>query len=345
MLRTILPLATALIVGPAAEAAEDFQPLFDSQETLAVEIEGPFKTLSRDRPEDDELEGVLRYTAADDSVVALDVALRTRGRLRHEERICQFPPIRLNFKKSQVDGTLFDNQDKLKLVTHCQNSSRNNEQSVVSEYIAYRIFNLLTERSYRARLLEVTYIYTDDDDRLQKYAILIEDTDRLAERLGAETESAHNVPIADFRPDDLNLTSVFQYMIGNTDFSPIASDPTGTCCHNMTLLVREGQLHHTVPYDFDLSGFVDTPYSFANPRFKLRSTRQRLYRGRCVNNDYLPATLDLFRQRRGDIEGLIQNQAELDRGHRKSMLSFIDGFYETIDNPRRVRNRLIEKCL
>jgi len=347
MLRTVILTVFAWLLGCAAIAAraDDPIPLFQDDLLLEVEIEGPFRMLAAERPEEEELPGELRYTTADGSVVELDVALRTRGQLRQEERICKFPPLRLNFRKSQVAGTLFELQDKLKLVTHCQNSSKHYEQAVVSEYLAYRIFNLLTDRSYRARLLNVRYIYTDDDDRLQKYAILIEDADQLAERLGAETAAAHGMSVRQIHPEDLNLTSVFQYMIGNTDFSPIASDPTGTCCHNQTLLVREGQLHYTVPYDFDLSGLVDAPHGFANPRFKLRSPRQRLYRGRCVNNDYLPATLELFRQRRDDIENLIQNQAELDQGHRKSMLSFISDFYETIDNPKKVRNRLIEKCV
>ena len=343
--RCALTCAALLITAPVA-AEDGSGPLFAGHETLSVEIEGPFAALSEDRPEEEELPGILRYTADDGSVIELDVALRTRGKLRRDEEVCEFPPLRLNFKKSQVEGTVFESQDKLKLVSHCQNFGRLYEQGVVAEYIAYRILNLLTDHSYRARLLSVAYTYSDSRLRFEKYAILIEHKDSLGERLGAETTVAHGIPVTDIYPAGLNLVSVFQYLIGNTDFSPIASDPDGgDCCHNQTLLVREGQFHLTVPYDFDLSGLVNAEYAEPNPRFKLRSPRQRLYRGRCINNNYLPATLALFRERRAAIEALVRDQAELDDGYRKRMLGFIEDFYKTIDNPKRVRSKLIKQCL
>ena len=73
--------------------------------------------------------------------------------------------------------------------------------------------------------------------------------------------------------------------------------------------------------------------------------RQRLYRGRCVNNPLLPATLQRFRDKREEIEAMIENQQELTSTTRRNMLKYVESFYETIDNPRRVEKRLIEDCL
>jgi len=336
---------TMLQFSPAAAAEPKTDPLFTSHDTLHVEIEAPLSMLAEDRPDEEEFPGKLRYTEDDGRQLELDMVVRTRGRLRRSKEVCDFPPLRLNFRKSQLDGTLFDKQDKIKLVAHCENASHRYAQAVLAEYLAYRVFNVLTDRSFNARLLNVTYVFSDDDRTIDTFAVLIEDKDRLAQRLKARTVNTERVQEADIEPANLNLTSVFQYFIGNTDFSPIAGPPDSECCHNQVLFKRKHGLDITVPYDFDQSGFVDAPHAQPNPRFRLRSVEERLYRGRCINNDILPATLQLFRERRGDIEGIIRSQPELARGKERDILKYIAGFYETIDDANRVQSDLVGKCL
>lgn len=342
---------TAFIVTlfPLAASANDdpigtFDPLFMSTDTLAIEIEGPFDEITRERSDELELPGMLRYTATDGSVVELDVQLRARGNRRRDPGTCRFPPVRINFKKSQTDNTLFHKQDKIKLVTHCQHNN-SYKQTVISEYLVYRIFNVLTDYSFRARLLEVRYVYTDDDEVTDSYGIFIEHNDRIGKRIGGEPIETERVDVATIKPEDLNLTSVFHYFIGNTDFSPRAAPPDARCCHNQTLFTHEDGLYRTVPYDFDQSGLVGAKHASPNERFNLRSVRQRLYRGRCVNNDQLPQTLQLFRDKRAEIEALIAAQPELTDGRRRGMLKYIDAFYDTIDKPKRVASNLIKRCI
>ena len=222
-------------------------PLFAAHDTLNVVLTGPFGMLTRERPDEEEAPGKFRYETDEGAVVELDTAIRTRGRNRRDRETCNFPPIRLNFKKSQTKDTLFDKQDKLKLVTHCETGSQRYEQSVLSEYLAYRIFNVFTDASFRVRLLRITYEYTDRDRELENYGILIESTERLGKRLDAETLTIERVTVADIRPRDLNLTSIFQYFLGNTDFSPIASAPDDDCCHNQALLAPKEGLYFSVP--------------------------------------------------------------------------------------------------
>ena len=331
--------------SPAAAAETKPDPLFTSHETLNVEIEAPLRMLAEDRPDEEEFPGKLRYTEDDGRQLELDMVVRTRGRLRRSKEICDFPPLRLNFRKSQLDGTLFDKQDKIKLVAHCGNSSHRYEQALLAEYLVYRVFNVLTDRSFNARLLNVTYVFSDADRTMETFAVLIEDKDRLGKRLKAKTVNTQRVRVVDIEPANLNLTSVFQYFIGNTDFSPIAGPPDSECCHNQALFERKHGLDITVPYDFDQSGFVNAPHAQPNSRFRLRSVRDRLYRGRCINNDVLPATLQFFQERRGDIEAVVRSQPELARGKEKDILDFIAGFYETIADPDRVQSNLVNKCL
>ena len=348
MLRSYWTTAAIVLFLPifAASAQDDNEPdpLFASNEIIDVEIEAPFDRLSIDRPDEEEVAGKFRYTADDGNPVEFDVALRTRGRLRRTKTVCQFPPLRLNFKKSEVKGSLFDKQDRLKVVTHCNESPRY-EQAIISEYLAYRIFNLLTDVSFRVRLVRATYTYTDEDLQIQRYAVLIEHKDRIEKRLGAKTIKVQKALIQDLRQPDLNLASVFQFLIGNTDYSPIATSPGEDCCHNQILFARDGEPHYTIPYDFDQSGLAGAPYATPNKRFDLRSTRERLYRGRCVNNSYLPSTIKLFDDKRSDIEALIQNQQGLTRGTAKQMLNYVKLFYDVIDKPRRLNSRIVKKCI
>ena len=334
-----------LAIAASDEDIRDFDPLFMSTDTLEVELEGPFALITRERSDEEEVEGKFRYTEADGSTVEFDVLYRARGNWRRNPDICRFPPIRINFRKSQTDDTLFDKQDKIKLVTHCETRSQAYKQAVISEYLAYRVLNILTDYSFRARLLKLKYVYTDRDYTEETFGVLIEHNDRIGKRINGEPFETERVAVTEIEPEDLNLTSVFQYFLGNTDFSPKAAPPDERCCHNQTLFTQEDGLYRTIPYDFDQSGFVNADHAAPNPRFGIRTVRVRVYRGRCVNNELLPQNLQLFRDKRPEIEALIENQAELSSKTRRSMLKYVDSFYDAIDNPKRVEGRLIGKCI
>jgi hypothetical protein len=334
-----------LAAGAAnAKDIREYDPLFSSEDTLKVDLEGPFAFLARERPDEEEAPGKFRYVDADGETVEFDVQIRARGNWRRNPDICEFPPLRVNFKKSQTDDTLFDKQDKIKLVTHC-NDNKSYSQAVVSEYLAYRIYNVLTDYSFRVRLVDITYLYTDRDESINSYAVLIEHKDRLGKRIGGEPVLEERVAVSSLNAENLSLASVFQYFIGNTDFSPIATPPGEECCHNQALYTTEEGPYRTIPFDFDQTGLVDAQHAQPNPRFGLANVKERLYRGRCANNELLPATLQLFRDKRAEIEALIENQPELLPTTRRNMLKYIDSFYGIIDKPRRVDYRMIEACL
>jgi hypothetical protein len=344
-LRLYTAVALLACCGPVASAPSEADPLFADDTVLEVRIEAPFDRLTDERPQHKDLDGKFSYADSQGNVSVLDVGVRVRGKLRSTSETCSFPPLRLDFVKSQVAGTLFEGQDKLKLVTHCRNRAVRYEQSLLAEYLAYRIYNQLTDASFRVRLLHATYVPTDGGSDLESYAFIIEDKHRFAHRIGIKKPDVNRVRVVDLNAAELNLSSVFQYFIGNTDFSPIAAAPGEACCHNQVLFSRKGNAYLSVPYDFDQSGLVNAPYAAPDPKFDLDSPRDRLYRGRCVNNDHLPATLALFREKRTAIETLVENQEGLRPSTRKQMLDFIEDFYKTIEDPDRVTKYIVNRCI
>jgi len=330
----------------SADNGQDVDPLFASDDILRVTITAPITTIMKERPIEEYVAGTFTYSEADGAVVAFDVGLRTRGRFRRRVETCDFAPLRMNFKKSETKGTLFAKQDKLKLVTHCENKSPKYQQSVVSEYLAYRVFNLLTDVSFRTRLLEVTYVDTDRDNReTVSYAIFIEHQDRMAKRIDTPTVTTHMITVQMMIPEYGALTALFQYFLGNTDYSQIATAPGEDCCHNHELFGQEGEKMYSVPYDFDMTGFVNAPHARPNSRFGLRNVRDRLYRGRCLHNTYLDGVIATFTEQREGIYALVNAQEQLTKSTRRAQIRFIDSFYKTIESEKKIEKELFEECL
>ena len=318
-------------------------PLFQSHETLNVTLSAPLTAITGDRSTEDDVHGMLSYVHTDGERVSLDIKIRARGHSRHA--ICDLPPLWLNFRKSQVKDTLFDKQDRLKLAVHCQDSERY-EQSLLREYLAYRILNLATPVSFQVRLLRVTWVDTDGErDQEIRYAFLLEHKKRLGKRLGRKDLKIDETSVAALDPGHLNLTSVFQFLIGNTDFSPIAKSEYNECCHNYVLFSNDRDLLVAIPYDFDQSGLVNAPYALPGQQFGIRTVRQRIYRGRCENNGYVEASLDRFNEVRNNIFALIETQDGLTGKGRDYLADYVQTFYDIADDSRRVTRLMIHRCI
>ena len=331
----------ALIAVPTGSAASP-DPLFQDDAALRVEITAPFSRLINERPKDLEFEGSFSYKGADGESVELDLQVRARGKYRHTN--CDFPPLFLNFKRSQVEGTVFDQQNKLKMVVHCKDSARY-QQSVLREYLAYRILNAMTEKSFQVRLLDVTYVDSENRrPRMVRSAFLIEHENRMADRLDAQRLNVFPERVSDIQADYLNLTSVYQYLLGNTDFSPILGSK-GECCHNYAMFGTDGGPLLAIPYDFDMSGFVNTPYARPETGLGIDNVRQRLYQGFCVNNNHVEASVAEFLQARNELYALVAGQKAMDESVRVRLASYMDEFYETIGNPQGVRQELVDRCI
>ena len=319
-------------------------PLFESNATLEITIEAPLTTLVKERSDVDYLDGMISYTDEHNVDKSFDLKLRTRGRYRRQKSTCFFPPIRLNFRKGQVADSVFAGQDKLKLITHCQTNRPQSEQLVLREYLAYRILNTLTDKSLAARLMRITYVDSESDkEPLTKYGFVIEDDDDMAERVELTALDSIGLNYRDLDQTQTNLISVYQYLIGNTDYSIIRGPADDKCCHN-SIPLSNGEIAFPVPYDFDFSGIVDARYASPNPRFKIRKVTQRLYRGRCNNNSILPDTFAYFETKKPEIYGLVDELTDLDEKNRRKVERYLDSFYEEIADEKKIERNFVKKC-
>ncbi len=340
-----LGLAAVAAAGSTADEKPGIAKLFAENSILTASIEAPLKTLMRDRPDDLYLEGKFRLAGADGSEQVLDLKIRTRGQYRRDKTHCDFPPIRLNFRKKQVAGTVLEGQDKLKLVTHCRNREPKFTQYVLREYLVYRLLNALTDISFGVRLMQITYIDTESSGRMTKLGFVIEDDDDVAQRNGMQTVKTGDISYEDLEAGQQNLIHVFQYMIGNTEYSLVRAEPDKNCCHNTDLLSTTGNSPLTpLAYDFDFAGLVNAPYAEPNPKYNLRAVRQRLYKGRCENNELLQETIQRFHDRKDLIFAIVDEFGLLNSRSRRYVTRYLNTFFENTAQPSFIQAELAGKC-
>ncbi len=324
-------------------------PLFQSHDILEMTLSADFHTIrEEDRSDEDSQErpATMEWTGADGSTGSLEIEIQTRGNFRLSKRNCDFPPLRLDVDRSEAEGTLFEIQDKIKMVVPCKLGQDYWEQYVLAEYLVYRMLNVLTPVSFRARLARVTFVDSSgEDDSFTRYAFLLEDDSELAKRAGGIKQ--------DWQGGQLNpvlldmeyavLVEFFQYMIGNTDWS-------GAEMHNMELLRDRNRRPYAVPFDFDFSGIIDTRYAVPDHSLPIRSVRRRLFRGFCPDQLNRPpevyqATADVFLQKKGEIYDLWRNLEPLDRDRLEDTLEYLDEFYEIMEDPDRIRRYMLDECV
>jgi len=344
----LLRLLIVLLIGAAlagTAAATDAAPLFAEDSILKVRIEAPLTSLMRDRPDEDYLTGSFSYESKGGETQTLSLKVRTRGNYRRDPEHCDFAPLRLNFRKSEVVDSLFAGQDKLKLVTHCRSNSIAFRQFVLREYLIYRFLNQLTEVSYRVRLLHIEYVDTEGQEALTRYGFVIEDDKAVAARNELQVVKIRHVPPEEIDRNFQNLLHVFEYMVGNTEYSFINPEPDKNCCHNADVLSATGGAPY-IPllFDFDFSGLVHAPYAEPNPRYPVGNVRIRHYKGLCNNNDILGETLQRFRDQERQMFDIIEQLEPLSTRAWRSIRSYLAGFYRVINDPEAVERKLQDQC-
>ena len=327
-----------------AEAAEN-APLFQSFEPIKMTLRTDIEWLRDERNDSVEVEGTLTFVDLDGSTIERPVDTRTRGNFRRDKKNCNFPPLRLDFPTSQMEGTVFEGQDKLKLVTPCNDGRDSYQNYVFDEYLAYRVFNLLTPRSHRVRLVEITYEDVEDDyDTRTKMGFLIEDEDQMAERNRGTLEEVNQFHPARALGEYSMLVAMFNFMIANVDWSPV-------WFHNVKLVRTESGEFLTVPYDFDFSGVVNARYATVAPQVqnRIRRVTQRLYRGFCRPELTHATAVARFAETRDEVTALYNDFAALgfehfDADDAKDALEFFEDFYKVVDDPEEFEDEIIDDC-
>jgi len=313
--------------------------LFEDNTVLEINLSGPISSLFEEKNDSRQLPFVLRANDLEHTI-----KVRVRGKSRR--RVCSFPPLRLNFAANDTVQSVFQDQNKLKLVTHCRDRG-SVHASTLKEYAAYRIFNLVSDVSYRVRLLHITYTDTDGglkEKEFDRYGFLIESASALAERVGGQAEHVTGVSLRSLDNQQAATVYIFQYLIGNTDWSLVTADEDDTCCHNGDLL-KIGSVRFYVPYDFDLSGLVNAIYARPDPSLNISRVTQRRYRGYCISTDALHDALSAIKARQVDILDVISQLPGLSQKETEATVKYLEKFFDKANDDDKIVRSFERACL
>ena len=340
----------AKVLTPEEKAAADFEKalkraklseaFFTAKTPMEITLTTNIKRIRGDKNEKAPWRpAVFSYTDSSGKQVAVPGQIRTRGIWRLKN--CEFPPIRINFKSEITKGTAFQGIDKPKLVNFCRDTD-DYEQYLLQEVQLYRIYNLLTPASHRVRLLNLTY--TDSASGkvyAKRAALLLEEPETMAARNGGPIMELKGAIQQDLDPYHDALVGLFQYFIGNTDWSIYA-------LHNMELVTQpETGAFLPVAFDFDFSGVINTNYATPDPKLSIQRVRDRLFRGYCESYDNYEKAMAKFNEQKDAIYALYSDEIGkmIKPKIVEGTLKYYDEFYKTINDARRAKKEISEDCV
>ncbi len=340
LIATVATFANAQDVQQSGDSLKPDKParIFTADRPLAFTLVANYGRLKHERKGTPTYHWAeIRYTDSAGAPVALPIQVRTRGIWRRNN--CELPPLRLHFAKENEKHTQFAKLKNAKLVMHCRDADEY-EQYLLMEYQLYRVYNVLSPMSHLVRLARVTYQDSASGKPVAtRYAFLLEDLDAMAGRLAATVTKLKGANPGDLNEESDAFIGVFQYLIGNTDWSISA-------LHNVEVLQKNFE-YYGIVHDFDFSGAVNARYATVDPRLPIHFVRDRVYRGYCVADSVFPKVFAIFDQKKPAIYALYSDSigALLTHDNVKSTLEYFDDFYRVIDNPKKAKSEIIEGCL
>jgi hypothetical protein len=346
--RFALALVLAAAVQPAGSApAKPPTPLFADDQPIHLALRGPISAISR-TPQNLRTPRPATLSLISPAPETHAIQLSPRGLTRRLKITCAFVPLRVEFAARPAATSLFKGQKRLKLTTHCRTSPQH-QQYVLLEYAAYRMFNVLSPHGLRARLATVDYVEQDGRPLISRLGFLVEDSDDAAKRSGlVEARMPARISASQLDPAAAARAALFEYMIGNLDWSMRAGPAGDVCCHNFRLMAAMATAQTglvPVPYDFDYSGFVNAPYALPPEGITVGSVRERRYRGHCVHNTQVIQVAPEFRAKRAELLAVLASIAQLDEGRRRSASDYLDSFFRDIATDADVTRRLLRTCV
>src|SRR5512133_258511 len=295
---------------------------FDSEDIMEITLAFDIRELLRTRLQDDKnYDATLTVVRPGADSLSQDIKIKARGKMRR--KYCSFPPLSLKIKDNKSGQSVFETGN-YKMVTHCSPAG-NFENYILKEYLSYKLYNLVTPYSFKARLVKVNYI---DSKRPKasytEYGFLIENTEQLAKR--TNTDIIENVNIGQNNMDEYQMARValFNYMIGNTDWSVQSQ-------HNLKVLkVKDPTINKGIPvtYDFDYSGFVNTVYASPNEKIPINNVTERYFQGTCLSDELLKQIMDEFKQNQSLFVQTISDFNLLTKGQKKLAEGYINNFFK-----------------
>lgn len=331
-----------IALGSSIAQVEDGEfkgkPLFQSDEVLHLRIEADFKKVFSNHDDSTYFTAQIQFDDGVGDNKSMDIKVRTRGNYRRKKSTCSFAPLQIKFPKKKTKNTVFEGQRAVKLVTHCRKSG-GYEQNTIIEYLIYKSFNLLSDSSLRVRPVIINYVFNGrKKDSVERFAFFIERPKHLAERLSGRLINAKYVHPDSTDYEHMNLVDMFQFMIGNTDYSVYNM-------HNIKLVsVDPFKPPVVIPYDFDWSGIISASYARPNPLFEIDNVSVRLYRGFQRSKEELDHTIGLFNRHKKAIYNLYESNLYLNKNEKKRVINYMDQFYYIINDQKKLEKNIIQSA-
>lgn len=337
-----LLILSASILSPSTLSAsafpDPFDDFFDREEPLHITLEFDIKTYQATREAEEYQEAKLIYIADDSTTVSYPVRLKTRGVFR--KSFCVIPPFWMNIRKSGIAADALAGVTKIKVVTHC-NRREFYQDYVLKEYLAYKLYNIISPYSFRVRLLRITFIDTGRNNQTtEAWAFAIEHKQQLAARMNADIIEDEKLSRRNMNPTYMDKLALFNYMIGNTDYSI-------TGLHNVELLKpRDAEPAGIipVPYDFDFTGFVDAVYARPSNNSYISDIHVRRYTGLCRPDAVFEKLVEEFGAKSREIHLLLQQFPYLSLEQKMEMLRFVESFYTELAMEDFIERKLKPSC-
>ena len=307
----------------SAQNALKSDKLYEDQTPLEIKLGYSNKELNRNTDDSTFITKTLSYYH-ENKWADIEVNLRARGNFRRNE--CYFPPVKMKIKKNQYSGTLFDGNKTMKLVLPCKIESEKND-NVLQEFIAYKIYEKISPFHFKTRRVNIKFS-EPKGKKIKEFKLkgfLIEDDKRVAKRHEGKVMERFIHPMA-----MQHVTSVqnafFQYLIGNTDFSVAYQ-------HNGKLLYVDKEII-PLPYDFDMTGWVNPSYATVNTTLGINSVQDRKYRGFKREQQYFDQVRSQFLDQKESLMQMVASyQSEFsDPKEYQNMFDFMGTFYEVLEN-------------
>ncbi|WP_153799421.1 hypothetical protein [Foetidibacter luteolus] len=319
-----------------AHFAKDSLRVFKDETPLQITISTNLKKMLFEKAKGIVQPATISISFPDSSVITEKISLNARGVFRRKN--CYLPSLKLHFKSS--DSSRLKKLKDLKLVCPCGNG-KEDEQLLLKEYLVYKMYNLLTDKSFKVRLARITFTDSEKARKdITKYTFFIEDIDALADRNKCKEVNNLKLHTENTNRQHTTLVTIFQYMIGNTDWAVPVN-------HNVKFITNKKppvEKPYIIPYDFDFAGIVNAYYATPSKDLGTTSVQERAYRGFGRTMEELLPVITLLNEQKNNIYGLIQNFALLADIQKRSMTKYLDEFYNLVSSPANIRYEFIDNA-
>lgn len=312
-------------------------PIFSDEEPLDLKLKFAFKETKSRKGEGGYNPNILLYRQGGDTWDSLNISLRARGNFRRDK--CFFTPIKIKMKGKEAKNTPFQGNKTLKIVLPCQNAKEANDY-LIKEYITYKLFEPISEYHFNTKLVNVSL--TDEGNKQQKSydlkAILIEDDELIAKRFNGNLVKDLNLHPLRMKDTVSVIHDFYQFFIGNVDWSSNAQ-------HNVTVMKLMDNSYIPLIYDFDMSGFVNAPYSETPEFLPITSVRTRLYRGFCRDEALFEYARAHYLAKEAEVWESFENSSkEINPREITEMKKYITEFFDILKSDKRFREEIFSAC-